>query len=143
MAWLGEELPEEEQDWVSPFAPRCTKDVIEELLFEQHRDLFSSMELVFFDTTSIYFEGEGGESLGQWGNNKDHRPDLKQMVVGVVLDGDGRPICCELWPGNTADVETLIPMIERLKRRFGIQSVCIVADRGMISKKTIQKLESF
>jgi transposase len=143
MAWLGEELPEEEQEGANPFAPRCTKDVIEERLFEQHRDLFSSLELVFFDTTSMYFEGEGGESLGQRGNSKDHRPDLKQMVVGAVLDGDGRPICCELWPGNTADVETLIPTIERLKRRFGIQSVCIVADRGMISKKTIQKLESY
>jgi transposase len=142
MAWLGEELPEEEQEGANPFAPRCTKDVIEERLFEQHRDLFSSLELVFY-TTSMYFEGEGGESLGQRGNSKDHRPDLKQMVVGAVLDGDGRPICCELWPGNTADVETLIPTIERLKRRFGIQSVCIVADRGMISKKTIQKLESY
>ncbi|MCK4793273.1 MAG: IS1634 family transposase [Desulfobacteraceae bacterium] len=143
MAWLGEELSEEEQEGASPFAPRCTKDVIEELLFEQHRDLFSSLELVFFDTTSMYFEGEGGESLGQRGNSKDHCPDLKQMVVGAVLDVDGRPICCELWPGNTADVGTLIPTIERLKRRFGIQSVCIVADPGMISKKTIQKLESY
>lgn len=143
MAWLGGKLSEEEQEGTSSFAPRCTKDVIEELLFEQHRDLFSSLELVFFDTTSIYFEGGGGESLGQRGNSKDHRSDLKQMVVGVVLDGDGRPICCELWPGNTADVKTLIPTIERLKRRFGIKSVCIVADRGMISKKTIQKLESY
>ncbi len=143
MAWLGEELAEEEQEGANPFAPRCTKDVIEELLFAQHRNLFSSLELVFFDTTSMYFEGEGGESLGQRGNSKDHRPDLKQMVVGAVLDGDGRPICCELWPGNTTDVETLIPTIERLKRRFGIQSVCIVADQGMISKKTIQKLESY
>ena len=64
------------------------------------------------------------------------------MVVGAVLDGEGHPICCELWPGNTADVQTLIPMVERLRRRFGIGSVCIVADRGMVSKETIRKLES-
>jgi len=48
--------------------------------------------LVFFDTTSIYFEGQGGETIGQRGYSKDHRPDLKQMIVGAVLDGQGRPI---------------------------------------------------
>jgi transposase len=142
MAWLGEELAEQEQEGASAFTPRCTKDVLEEKLFERNKDLFSSLSLVFFDTTSIYFEGEGGESLGRRGNSKDHRPDLKQMVVGAVLDGEGHPICCELWPGNTTDVQTLIPIVERLRRRFGIGSVCIVADRGMISKETIRNLES-
>jgi transposase len=142
MAWLGEELSGTEQEGATAFAPRCTKDLIEERLFEQHRDLFSSLELVFFDTTTIYFEGEGGESLGARGNSKERRPDLKQMVVGVVLDGEGRPICCELWPGNTADVKTLLPIIKRLKERFSIHSICIVADRGMISNEIIQALES-
>src|SRR6266576_2793953 len=61
---------------------------------------FTDLQLVFFDTTSIYFEGEGGQDIGQRGFSKDHRPDLYQMVVGAVLDGQGRPICCELWPGN-------------------------------------------
>jgi transposase len=142
MAWLGETLPEREQDGATPFSPRCTKDLIEEGLFSARRDLFTSLELVFFDTTSIYFEGEGGQSLGRRGFSKDHRPDLNQMVVGAVLDNDGRPVCCELWPGNTADVTTLIPIVDRLRRRFGISRVCIVADRGMISQKTIKELES-
>ena len=57
-------------------SPRCTKDVIEEALFERERDLFSEVGLVFFDTTSIYFEGTGGQSIGQHGYSKDHRPDL-------------------------------------------------------------------
>jgi transposase len=142
MAWLGESLSEEEQDGATPFSPRCTKDRIEEGLFARRRDLFTSLELVFFDTTSIYFEGEGGETLGERGFSKDHRPDLKQMVVGAVLDNEGRPVCCELWPGNTADVKTLVPIVDRLRKRFGISRVCIVADRGMISKKTIEQLES-
>jgi hypothetical protein len=103
--------------------------------------LFQSLELVFFDTTSIYFEGEGGESLGQYGYSKDHRPDLKQMVVGAVLDNTGRPLCCFLLPGNTADITTLIPVIDQLKERFGIHNVCVVADRGMISQETIEQLE--
>ena len=141
MAWLGEELPKDRQDGAMPFAPRTNKDLIEEALFARRRDLFSDLDIVFFDTTSIYFEGEGGETLGQRGHSKDHRPDLKQMVVGMVLDRSGNPLCSELWPGNTADVKNLVPIVERLKSRFGIGSVCIVADRGMISAETLAEVE--
>jgi Transposase DDE domain len=141
MAWLGEELPDGQQKDKTPFAPRCVKDRIEEELFAHRRDLFTDLQLVFFDTTSIYFEGNGGEDIGHRGFSKDHRPDLYQMVVGAVLDGQGRPICCELWPGNTTDVTTLIPVVDRLRSRFGVRRVCIVADRGMISQETIAALE--
>jgi hypothetical protein len=141
MAWLGEELPDDQQAGQTPFAPRCIKDRIEEDLFAHRRDLFTGLQLVFFDTTSIYFEGNGGEDLGQRGFSKDHRPDLYQMVVGAVLDAHGRPLCCELWPGNTADVTTLIPVVDRLRSRSGIRRVCIVADRGMISRETLAALE--
>jgi hypothetical protein len=142
MASLGEPLPEDQQAGATPFAPRTVKDQIEEALFGQTRDLFSQLHLVFFDTTSIYFEGEGGETIGQYGHSKDHRPDRKQMVVGVILDGDGRPVCCELWPGNTTDVTTLVPIVDRLKQRFHIQSICVVADRGMISGDTMEQLQA-
>lgn len=64
------------------------------------------------------------------------------MVLGVVLDNEGRPVCCEMWPGNTTDVKTFIPVVERLRKRFGIHRVCIVADRGMISRGSIEELES-
>jgi transposase len=141
MAWLGEELPQDHQSGATPFAPRTIKDLIEEELFAQRRDLFSQLDLVFFDSTSIYFEGEGGQTLGRRGHSKDHRPDLKQMVVGVVLDQDGTPVCSELWPGNTADVKSLAPVVERLKTRFRIGTVCIVADRGMISAETVAEIE--
>jgi hypothetical protein len=57
MAWLGEELPEKEQDGRTPFAPRCVKDVVEERLFAHRRDLLTRLDLVFMDTTSLYFEG--------------------------------------------------------------------------------------
>ena len=141
MAWLGEELPEPEQDARTPFAPRCTKDLLEERLFTQRRDLFSRLDLVFMDTTSLYFEGAGGQTLGRHGHSKDHRPDLPQMILAVLIDGDGRPVCSEMWPGNVADVTTLIPVIDRLRRRFAIGRICVVADRGMISTETVAALE--
>jgi hypothetical protein len=142
MAWLGAELPTDQQAGATGFIRRCTKDRIEEALFARRQSLFSDLDLVFFDTTSVYLEGQGGQTMGRYGHSKDHRPDLKQMVVGAVLDGTGRPICCELWPGNTTDVKTLIPIVDRLRQRFHIQRICLVADRGMISKQTVAELGS-
>ena len=139
MSFLGEEV--ENQSGATIFSPRCIKDVIEEGMFLERRDLFTGLDLVFFDTTSIYFEGEGGDTLGQKGHSKDHRPDLNQMVVGAVIDNRGKPVCCEVWPGNTADVKTLIPVIDRIRSRFHIGQFCIVADRGMISAETIKELD--
>jgi hypothetical protein len=142
MAWLGEELPEAEQDGATPFAPRCLKDLLEERLFARRRNLLTTLDVVFMDTTSLYFEGAGGRTLGRRGFSKDHRPDLRQMILAVLLDGDGRPVCTEMWPGNTADVGVLVPAIDRLQRRFRIARVCVVADRGMISAETIAELEA-
>lgn len=114
---------------------------VEEGLFQMRRHLFSELTLAFFDTTSIYFEGDGGEILGRRGHSKDHRPDLRQMIVGAVLTEEGRPVSCPMWPGNQADVTALMPVVDRMKDRFGLKRVCWVADRGMVSEKTIEELE--
>jgi transposase len=140
MSFLG--APHKNQINRTKFTPRCNKDEIEESLFDRRRDLFTQIDMVFFDTTSVYFEGQGGESIGQYGNSKDHRPDRKQMVVGVVLDDKGIPLCCEMWPGNITDVTTIKEVVKRFQNCFGIRNVCIVADRGMISKGAIDFLES-
>jgi transposase len=139
MAFIGEKIADQKD--TTGFSPRCTKDLIEEGIFCERRDLFTGLDLVFFDTTSLYFEGQGGETIGQKGYSKDHRPDLNQMVVGALIDDKGKPVCCEMWPGNTADVTTLIPVIDRIRNRFSVGAFCIVADRGMISAETLKKLE--
>ena len=64
---LGEELPEDQQDAATPFAPRCVKDVLEEELFACRRDLLTTLDIVFMDTTSLCFEGAGGQTLGRRG----------------------------------------------------------------------------
>ena len=138
MAFLGSPLKDAE---LVLGRPRCVKDEIEEGLFDRRRDLFTEVDLVFFDTTSIYFEGQGGRTLGRYGHSKDHRPDLKQMIVGIALDSRGWPLCCEMWPGNTTDVKTLPVIVERMKQKFRVRRICIIADRGMIRKKTMQALD--
>jgi transposase len=138
MAWLGEEIAPAA---AGALAPRCVKDLIEERLFERRRDPFSEQSLVFIDTTSLSFYGAGGDSLGAYGHSKDNRADLKQMILAVVIDGDGRPICTEMLPGNTADATVLLPLVDRLRERFHIGQVCVVAERRMISAATIAALE--
>ena len=132
MAWLGE-ITED---------GRPMTELIEEALYRHRQPLFGELSVAFFDTTSLYFEGRGGATLGQRGFSKDFRPQLHQVVLGIVLDGHDRPIASFLWPGNTADVTTLLPVVERLRTRFGISRACVVADRGMISAATIAGLEA-
>ncbi len=140
MGWLGEPLPKEMQAGATPFIARSNKDLIEESLFALRRNLFTKLDIVFFDTTSLHFEGAGGAKLGRRGHSKNKRSDLAQIVVGVVLDDKGYPICSQIMPGNTTDVKTMIPIATRLKQQFGVERVCIVADRGMISESTIDEL---
>lgn len=142
MDWLGEELPAAKQAAHTRYSPRCVKDEVEERLFARRRDLFTKLDLVFFDTTSLRFDGRGGRELGRWGHSKDKRPECRQMIVGVVLDGEGVPVCCEMWPGNTTDAKVLVPLAMRLQRRFGIENVCVVADRGMVSEEVLEEIEA-
>ena len=139
MAWLGEELADQSG---AGRAPRRIKDLVEEQLFARRKSLFSDLSVVLFDTTSLFFYGAGGATLGRHGKSKDHRPDLRQVIVGVVLDEAGRPICSEIWPGNLTDVHALLPVVDRLRQRFGIARMCVVADRGMISAETMAALEA-
>ena len=132
MSWLGEEIGN----------GRVMTDAIEEALYRHRQPLLGEVSVAFFDTTSLWFEGRGGTSLGQRGHSKDYRPHVNQVVLGIVLDGDDRPIASFLMPGNTADVTTLMPVVGRLQERFGIRRACIVADRGMISTATIADLEA-
>jgi len=148
MAWLGEELAEDQQDGATPFAPRCVKDVLEEELFACRRDLLTTLDVVFMDTTSPRIKSGGrgrpdsGASRLLQGSSARSPGSDPGMILAVLLDGDGRPVCTEMWPGNTADVGSLIPAIDRLQRRFRVNRVCIVADRGMISAETIAELEA-
>jgi hypothetical protein len=132
MAWLGE----------VDAAGRSTGEAVEEALYRHRQPLFGAVSIAFFDTTTLWFEGAGGESLGQYGHSKDYRGHLKQVVLGIVLDDADRPIASFLMPGNTADVTLLLPVVKRLRERFGIAQACIVADRGMISADTIAALEA-
>ncbi len=114
---------------------------IEQALSQKGLDLFARpLDLVFFDTTSLDFEGQGPEGLARLGHSQDHRPDHPQVILGVLMRRDGLPIACEVWPGNTADLTRLTFIATMLRQRFAIERVVVVCDRGMVSRKTLDAL---
>lgn len=118
------------------------KEEVERELFWQGRDLFDyGLDLIFFDTTSVYFEGEGAEGFCERGFSRDHRPENKQLVIGVLMSRRGYPISCEFWPGNTTDKKTLMGAITALRDRFKLGRIILVCDRGMVSVENLLELE--
>jgi transposase len=118
------------------------KEKIEEALFARNRDLFSlNLDLMLFDTTSIYFEGQGPEGLAEYGYSRDHRPDKVQVILGLLMTRDGMPVAHHVLPGNTADIKAFRYAIADLRQRFPIRRVVIIADRGVVSEPLLEELE--
>lgn len=110
-------------------------------LFARDRDLFSDeLDLVFIDTTSTFIWRDEETELRRRGHSKDRRPDQPQVVLCVAVDQRGWPIAWEILPGNTIDGKSFVAMIAKLRERFRVRRVIVVADRGMISKRTIALL---
>ena len=97
--------------------------------------------LYLYDVTSSYFEGEQNE-LARYGYNRDGKNGKKQIVIGLLTDEAGRPVSCEVFPGNTSDMKTFSSQIEKVAQRFGITQVTFVGDRGMIKQAQISALSA-
>lgn len=147
------------------------KEPLEQRVFAQMRDLFcQSLDIVFFDTTSLVYFGEedpeakearrlkkerqqNKKTVGEItqalktpapllarGFSKDHRSDLPQIVVGVLMSKEGIPLAHEVFPGNTNDVSCFKQIIEQVSKKYPIGKVILVGDRGMICQKNLNFL---
>jgi len=113
---------------------------LEEDLFHERRDLFEpGLEMVFYDLTSTYFEGEGPEQA-RWGYSRDGRSDRPQLLVGLLVNREGLPLAHKVFPGNRLDAATVPEVLEDLRRRFGLRRVVFVGDRGMVSAGNLEAL---
>ena len=117
------------------------KDAIELSLFYNVINLFNlELDMVFWDTTSTYFTGDGPADLAKHGHSKDHRPDRKQVIIGVLMTHEGIPVAHQVYPGNTADIETFRSMINEARSRFKLGRAIFIGDRGMVSKELLDEL---
>jgi transposase len=114
------------------------KEAIERHLVKRFGELFSiDYELLLYDVTSTYFEGQADCQIAQRGYSRDHRPDCVQVNIALVVTREGMPLGYEIFPGNTADVLTVEEIVEKMERRFGKAKRIWVMDRGMVSAENI------
>ena len=92
-----------------------------------------------YDVTSSYFEGLENE-LANFGYNRDKKAGKKQIVIGMLTDKDGHPIACEVFKGNTSDITTFATLVKDFGKRFGVEKVTLVGDKGMIKTYGINEL---
>jgi hypothetical protein len=117
-------------DWLG-----SEQDFIEASLARRH---LQGGALLLYDVTSTYLEGRCCE-LAQRGYSRDHRRDRPQIVIGLMCAATGCPVAVEVFEGNTADPSTVSAQIDKLKRRFGLQRIVMVGDRGMLTQARIEK----
>ena len=118
------------------------KEALEKFLKGRLGTLFDiDYDLILYDITSTYFEGEGkGNPLAQRGYSRDRRPDCKQVCIGLVVSKCGMPFGYEVFAGNRSDVTTVEQMVETMERRYGKADRIWVLDRGMISQDNVEFL---
>ncbi len=118
------------------------KQKIEDYLFYRNKDLFNlSLDIVFYDVTTFYFESVKKDSLKDFGFSKDNKLNEVQVVLGLLVDKNGMPVGYELFPGNTYEGKTLELSLLKLKKRFNIDRIIVVADKGMNSKINLEKIK--
>jgi transposase len=117
------------------------KDIIELELFNNVRNIFNlHLDMVFWDSTSTYFEGNGPE-IAAYGYSKDHRSDRLQIIIGVLMTREGIPVAHRIFPGNTSDIDTFKEIIQDTRKRFQLRRVIFIGDRGMVSPKLLDELD--
>ena len=118
------------------------KEEIEEYLFERNRTLFNMhVDVVLYDVTTFHFESVEEDALKRFGYSKAGKANEVQVVLGMLVDMEGRPVGYELFPGNTNDAKTLETVLEGLKNRFKLNKVIVVADRGINSKMNLKTVK--
>ena len=127
------------------------KDDLERDIFFNQLSLFNQeLDIVLFDTTTLVYYGEGGDTenkpddmeLLDYGFSKARRGDLKQVVVGILMSKEGIPLGHEVFSGNTNDVQCFSKVIDQLKSKYSVSNMVLVGDRGMISKSNIKEIEA-
>ena len=116
------------------------QDHIQRQIFQRDRNLFNQvLDVVFYDVTTFYFhsEDEQEDKLRQKGFGKDGKVGKTQVVFGLLIDRDKNPVGYQLYKGDQYEGHTFSDAIARLKERYAIEKVVVVADRGMLSKANV------
>ena len=121
------------------------KEEIEKFLYQWKKDLFTiNVDVVLYDLTTLRFEStrEDMGELRKFGYSKEMRTDCTQVVLGLLTDTDGIPLCFEVHPGNTFEGKTLQGIVEKMRGKFSIRRFIFIADRGLFSFDNLEHIRA-
>ncbi len=114
--------------------------IVKHLNRQLNKKLKRTITAAFYDVTTYSFESRNADELKNFGLSKDHKVNEVQVVLGLVMDEHGIPIDYELFPGNTSEFGTMLPIIERIKKDYHLETLVVVADRGLNSNENLKGL---
>jgi len=118
------------------------KEYIETEIFNRNITLFNmEVDVVFYDVTTYHYESQRSDNIRDFGFSKANKVNEVQVVMGLLIDKEGRPIGYELFRGNTFDGKTMLRTLEKLKKVFKLKEVIIVADKGLNSKINLKEIK--
>lgn len=117
------------------------QETIQRISFEHTQKILGgSIKLVFYDVTTIYFEAEQEDELRRAGFSKDGKHQHPQIVLGLLVSTGGYPLAYDIFEGNKYEGETMLPVVDAFKEKYGFKQITIVADAGLINSKNIEEL---
>lgn len=117
------------------------QDAIQEISYEHTKKILGGdIQMVFYDVTTIYFEAEQEDHLRKRGFSKDGKHQCPQIVLGLLVSSGAYPLAYDVFEGNKYEGETMLPIIEAFKLKYGFDKITIVADAGLINNKNVEEL---
>jgi len=115
---------------------------VEQITYEHTKQILgNTINVVFYDMTTLYFEASDEDDLRKTGFSKDGKHSSPQIFLGLLVGLGGYAICYDIFEGNTYEGHTLIPFLEQISKKFNLDKPIIVADSGLLSKENIKSLE--
>lgn len=118
------------------------KNIVQNISYEHTlKVLNNTLQLVFYDVTTLYFEAEQEDDLRKTGFSKDGKHQQPQIVLGLLVSTGGYPLAYEIYNGKKYEGDTMLPVLNLFKRKYKLQNLVVVADAGLLSSKNIESLQ--
>jgi len=117
------------------------QETIQRISFEHTQKILGTdIQMVFYDVTTLYFEAEQEDEFRKRGFSKDGKSQCPQIVLGLLVSSGGYPLAYDVFEGNKYEGETMLPIVDAFKQKYGFKKVTIVADAGLINNKNVEEL---
>jgi len=139
--YLNEELSLQDLYKSLDILAEC-KEELEEYLFYRNIKMFNKeVKVAFFDVTTLYFESKKEDELKRFGLSKDYKMNEVQIVLSLLIDDEGFPISFDIYEGNKSETKTLLDTLDRLKDKYRLEKITLIADRGISSSLNLQEIK--